>query len=170
MPKKAGGLLLALFLLFVAAAPALAAEQAAGAPATKVEVDEALFKRIEGNLMCTDGCGMILPTCDNNTAQQMRQQLREKLASGAKEDEIYAYMISIYGPEVMAAPPVDNPLNVAAWVLPFVAILAGGLFIYLLLDKWVFNRRADEKPEAPLEAGVSAEYDHLLDEEMKKHF
>lgn len=72
-------------------------------------VDEALFKQIEKNLMCTDGCGMYLSTCDNATAERMRGEIRAKLAEGASADQIYKYMIGIYGEEVMAAPPPEQP-------------------------------------------------------------
>lgn len=133
-------------------------------------VDEALFKEIEKNLMCTDGCGMYLVACDNATAEKMRAEIREKLAEGATADQIYKYMISIYGEEVMAAPPPDNPLNIAAWVLPFIGILAGGLVIYMALDKWVFYRHRKTGDEESLETADLAEYEEILDAEIKKYY
>ncbi len=135
------------------------------------QVDEALFKKIEANLMCTDGCGMYLAACDNTTAQRMRQQLRERLLAGDTEQQIYAYMISIYGEEVMAAPPKTNFLNITAWVLPFLGILGGGMVIYIAVDKWVFHRqgRRAEKPDAE-DAAELAAYEEILNAEMKKYF
>ncbi|TDA68571.1 MAG: cytochrome c-type biogenesis protein CcmH [Clostridia bacterium] len=133
-------------------------------------VDETLFKKIEANLMCTDGCGMPLATCDNATAQNMRQQIREQLAAGLTEQEIYSYMVGIYGEEVMAAPPPHVPFNLVAWVMPFLAILAGALIIYLALDRWVFDRRqaAHREPDAAEEADLEA-YEGVLQREMKKY-
>ncbi|GAW93737.1 cytochrome c-type biogenesis protein [Calderihabitans maritimus] len=133
-------------------------------------VDEELFKKIEANLMCTDGCGMYLKACDNYTAQQMREEIRQKLAEGMSEEEIYGYMISIYGEEVMAAPPPNVPFNITAWVTPFLAILGGGLVIYLALDKWVFYREQNRQAEEELDEIEAAEYEEILNEEMKKYY
>lgn len=131
-------------------------------------IDETLFKEIESNLMCTDGCGMWLPACENNTAQQMRAEIRQKLAEGAAADEIYAFMISIYGEEVMAAPPPQSRFNLIAWVLPFLLILGGGLVIYLALDKWVFNRQAAETGVGVVEESEIEAYEDVLEEETRK--
>lgn len=139
-------------------------------PARAQEIDEAMFNRIEANLMCTDGCGMNLAVCDNATAQAMRQEVRQQLAQGMSEPEIYAYMISIYGEEVMAAPPPHVPFNLVAWVAPFVGILLGGLVIYLSLDRWVFNRR--RSPGPPLQESEKIDlqaYEEVLEQEIKKY-
>lgn len=133
-------------------------------------IDEQLFKKIEASLMCTDGCGMYLPTCDNDTAQKMRAEIRSQLEAGASEKEVYAYMVSLYGPEVMAAPPKDNALNISAWVLPFLLILAGGLVIYLVLDRWVFNNRRQTAVQAEAVEEVPVEYEGILNKEIKKYF
>lgn len=138
-------------------------------PAAAEEVDEELFRKIEANLMCTDGCGMYLAACDNATAERMRQQIREKLAAGLTEKEIYAYMISIYGEEVMAAPPPQVPFNITAWVTPFLAILGGGVAIYLALDRWVFNRHRATPQETTDEEINLAGYEGILEEEIKKY-
>ncbi len=132
-------------------------------------VDEETFKKIEANLMCTDGCGMYLQACDNATAQQMRREIREKLSEGMTPEEIYGYMISIYGEEVMAAPPPSIPFNITAWVTPFLAILGGGLMVYMALDKWVFYNRTAED-DTDVDDADLAEYEELLDEEIKKHY
>ncbi|MDK2986325.1 MAG: cytochrome c-type biosis protein CcmH [Clostridia bacterium] len=132
-------------------------------------VNEELFKEIEANLMCTDGCGMYLQACDNATAQQMRQEIREKLAEGMTPEQIYAYMINIYGEEVMAAPPPSVPFNISAWVTPFLAILGGGLMIYLALDKWVFNNETSES-QIEVDDVDLAEYEDIIDEEIKRYY
>ncbi|MHB1125819.1 MAG: cytochrome c-type biogenesis protein [Bacillota bacterium] len=142
----------------------------AAAAGAETQVDEALFRKIESNLICTDGCGMYLPACDNSFAQQMRKDIRLKMTEGLAEKEIYAYMISIYGEEVMAAPPPSVPFNITAWVLPFVGILAGGLVIYMALDKWVFYNESGNKQEDQVEAADLAAYDDVLEDEVKKYY
>ncbi|MDN5348059.1 MAG: cytochrome c-type biosis protein CcmH [Clostridia bacterium] len=137
-------------------------------PAAAAPVDEALFKKIEANLICVDGCGMLLATCDNEVAGQERAQIRELLAGGATEEQVYAYMLNVYGEEVLAAPPTTSALNVMAWVLPFLGILAGGFFAYLLLDRWVFNRRA-RAVQLPVPEEDLAAYEDLLEAELRKY-
>jgi len=132
-------------------------------------IDEKLFKEIESNLMCTDGCGMYLKSCDNQTAQQMRAEIREKMGEGMKPEQIYGFMMSIYGEEVMAAPPASIPFNIVAWVTPFLAILGGGLIIYVALDKWVFIKKT-EGTEPDVSEVDMAEYEELVDDEIKKYF
>ncbi|MBO8168604.1 MAG: cytochrome c-type biogenesis protein CcmH [Thermoanaerobacteraceae bacterium] len=161
MRQKVILLLAVLLLNLVFALPALAEEYV---------VDEKLFKEIEANLMCTDGCGMYLKSCDNATAQQMRAEIRQKLKEGMTPEQIYGYMISIYGEEVMAAPPASIPFNIAAWVTPFLAILGGGLLIYTALDKWVFYRKTAESDTVLIDEADLAEYEELVDEEIKKYY
>jgi cytochrome c-type biogenesis protein CcmH len=132
-------------------------------------LDRALFKKIEANLMCTDGCGMYLKTCENATAQKMRRDIISMLTKGMSEKEIYGRMISIYGEEVMAAPPVSSKFNIIAWAGPFVAIIIGFIVIYLCLDRWIFNSRKKEAGTDINEKEIE-QYEDYLDEEIKKHY
>ncbi|WP_366923587.1 cytochrome c-type biogenesis protein CcmH [Metallumcola ferriviriculae] len=142
---------------------------AAPVSAQNFVVDEEVFKEVEADLMCTDGCGMYLKACDNATAQQMRKEIRERLSQGMTPEQIYGYMISVYGEEVMAAPPPSVPFNITAWVTPFLAILGGGLVIYTALDKWVFYNN-NEKENSGVDETDLAEYDEIVEEEMKKYY
>ena len=153
------GFMILSVLLLGMAVPAMSAEP----------VSEEMFRKIEANLMCTDGCGMYLPACENATAQQMRAEIRTKLTEGATADQIYAYMINIYGEEVMAAPPPQSRFNLTAWVLPFLLILGGGLVIYLALDRWVFNRNAAYAiAEAEIDDSEIEAFEDVLDRETRK--
>lgn len=138
--------------------------------AQDTEIDMALFYRVEKNLMCTDGCGMRLAVCDNATAQQMRQEIKEYLTAGQGEQEIYAAMIAKYGEEVMAAPPPSSPFNLTAWVMPFLLLLGGGLVIYVALDRWVFNHHSEATGQDVEDAVELAEYEQLVDAEVRKRF
>jgi cytochrome c-type biogenesis protein CcmH len=97
-----------------------------------------LYKEIENSLMCTDGCGMSLVACDNATALEMRDKIRQLITEGLVKEEILQSFVVIYGVEVLTYPPKQG-FNISAWVTPFIALLAGGLTIYLALDKWVFS-------------------------------
>lgn len=135
------------------------------------EWDVVLQKEIEAYLVCQDDCGMILKACDNQTAEYMRGIIIEKLKAGQSKQEVLDHFVTIYGEKVLAAPPVKG-FNITAWVVPFVAVIAGGLLIYFAVDKWVFHNRQDENlavtektPKIDL-----AEYEDKLQEELKKYF
>ena len=126
---------------------------------------------IEEMLVCQDSCGMLVSACENSTAEYMRGIVKERLTKGEGKEEILQYFVGIYGEKVLAAPPARK-FNILAWVTPFLAVLAGGLLIYTVLDKWVFyNRLETDHPEAKDEIEEKAEleqYREQLEQEMKK--
>ena len=68
------------------------------------------------------------------------------LRVGRSKDDILATFAARYGDHALAAPP-KRGFNLAAWVLPFVAIGAGGLGLYAALLRWTsVGRRPDEMP------------------------
>ena len=148
------------FLLSAPAEPALAAQ-----------VDQNLQREIEDNLICQDGCGMILSACENQTAEYMRKIIVDRLEKGQTKDEIMGYFVSIYGDKVLASPPAEG-FNITAWVTPFVAILGGGLAVFFFLDKWVFYaklERMDRDEAGPEQMADLSEYEEKLDAELRKY-
>jgi cytochrome c-type biogenesis protein CcmH len=130
-----------------------------------------LYKEIENSLMCTDGCGMTLIACDNTTAIQMRGEIRRFIAEGMTKEEILQSFVEIYGVEVLTYPPKKG-FSISAWVIPFVAILGGGLTIYLALDKWVFNHEEydlEQESELAQHEDDLEEYDRVLEKERRKY-
>lgn len=132
-------------------------------------IDRALFKKIEANLMCTDGCGMYLKVCENATAQKMRKDIISMLSNGMNENQIYAKMIATYGEEAMASPPISSKFNIIAWAGPFVAIIVGFIVIYICLDRWIFNNKKGNNGGRVNEEELE-EYSDFLDNEIKKHY
>ena len=141
------------------------------APASAAPVDQKLQQEIEDNLVCQDGCGMILSACENQTAEYMRKIIVDRLGKGQTKEEIMGYFVSIYGDKVLAAPPVKG-FNITAWVTPFVVILAGGVMVYFVLDKWVFYAKLDhmdrDEKESETQTDLS-EYEDKLDTELRKY-
>jgi len=140
-------------------------------PAWAVQVDQKLQKEIEEQLVCQDGCGMILSACENQTAEYMRKIIIDRLAKGQSKEDIMGYFVSIYGIKVLAAPPAKG-FNITAWVTPFIAIIAGGLLVYFVLDKWVFQAKLaqmdDEEKKVKKHIDLS-EYEDKLESELKKY-
>ncbi len=155
--------LLGLFLL-VAVAPVLADEPV-----------PALQKELEYLLVCQDGCGMLVGACDNATAAAMRKKIVEQLAVGKSKNEVLQYFVDVYGPKVLSAPKPEG-FNLTAWIVPFLAVIGGGIFIYFALDKWVFINRleknlAENEENQPVQNTPEnlEEYQEILDEELKRY-
>lgn len=169
--KKIGKITIFIFaLLLLINVPVYAADN--GAPAkideSKINTDE--LKQIEKLVVCQDECGMILADCDNQTALYMRNIIKQKMSAGKSQQEILDYFVGIYGEKVLAS-PTKKGFNMTVWVIPFVALLAGGLLIYLALDKWVFINKMEkfDAPELKTVDPELEEYQDKLDKELKKY-
>ena len=113
---------------------------------------------ISKELICQCGCTLTLANCTHGecmSRDSMLTLIEQKLAQGQSETGIIQFFVDQYGEQVLASPP-KRGFNLVAWVLPFVAILAGGGVIYIALKKWLWQGRqsptmatteADEKDE-----------------------
>jgi len=109
-----------------------------------------------------------LDTCELKACEQMREVIAEKLAAGANADEIRAYFIEQYGPQVLGEPPRQG-FNWLAWVLPFAAVILGAAWVFYILRRW--TRRLPVAPAAAPTSPLSdlpAEQLSRLQEELKK--
>ena len=84
------------------------------------------------------------------------------LDEGKTDDEIRTAFVAKYGPSVLIVPTAHG-FNLTAWIMPFVALLGGGLMVIYLLRTW----RARTTP-APLGPVDDARYRQQLEEELKK--
>lgn len=131
-----------------------------------------LQKEIEEMLVCQDSCGMVLYGCDNSTAEYMRNIIKEQLAQGRDKQAILNHFVSVYGEQVLSAPPKKG-FNLTAWVTPFVFMLVGIILIYLMVDKWVFVNKMEsedrkEQQDALSETKLELYQDKLADELRKR--
>ena len=117
---------------------------------------------------------MLVGACDNATAEAMRKKIVEQLAAGKNKDEVLQYFVDIYGPKVLSAPKPEG-FNLTAWIVPFLAVIGGGIGIYFVLDKWVFINRMEKslaenenKPVHNTPENLD-EYEEILDEELKRY-
>jgi cytochrome c-type biogenesis protein CcmH len=88
-----------------------------------------------------------LDVCPTQACAQWRELIRQKLAAGWSEKQIKDYFVEQYGERVLGAPPVKG-INWLVYVIPPLAILAGGFILYKALRTW--------KPVEP-QWGVSGE-------------
>lgn len=76
-------------------------------------------------------------------AQQMREQITQKVRAGESADQVRADFIAAYGDSVLMSPP-GRGLSAAVYLLPTVVIAAGLVIAVLLVRRWV--RRPEAEP------------------------
>ena len=105
---------------------ALVMSFALGAAPTLTPVQEARAIAIQKNLRC--------PLCDtgesieqsrSDISVKMRSDVREQVAAGKPDAEIYAFFAQRYGNFVLLDPPKSGR-NLLLWGAPLLALLAGG--------------------------------------------
>jgi len=145
-------------ILVVAAPPALAVK----------------YSDIEGEFMCTCGCGKTMKNCDDaecSVKRNLRSTVQGLVDSGKSRTEIINVMRKNYGDTILAAPPKEG-FNWAAYTTPFILVLAGALGIVLVVGSWVRQQHGPGNGEAANEPGaeeatVNKEYSDKLNKELK---
>ncbi len=130
----------------------------------------ATLSDISKQLICQCGCTLVLANCTHvecHSREAMTTFIAQQLDQGQSEKQILQLFVTQYGEQVLASPP-KRGFNLMAWLLPFVAILAGGVVIYAAIKKWVGRGRLSET-YAITEAGEENEkYQRQLEEELKE--
>lgn len=144
------------------------APAAAAAGAVTADQVDAVAKQ----LWCPLCSGVRLDACELKACSQMKEVIGEKLAQGVDVQAIKNYFVAQYGPQVLGEPPMEG-FNWLAWVLPVVAVIVGGVFVYSRTRKMVRTAPADAATQgagAPGQGAASAdEYAQKLDEELKHY-
>lgn len=154
------GLLFCLALLFIAGAtlsPVLAQETE---EVTANEVNE-----VARQLWCPLCSGVRLDSCDLAACIQMKEVIAVKLAEGEDAESIKAYFLDYYGPQILGEPPREG-FNWLAWLLPPLALLGGGIFV------WMRTRRMVQQSETTSAAAPMVptdEDERKLEEELKRY-
>ena len=113
----------------------------------------AMLADLENALMCKcdDKCGKVLMNCTCSTAAKTRKKFTKMLESGITVEQIIQQQVAKHGETVLSA-PTKAGFNLTAWVMPFGALLIGGVGLRRLLNTWSVNN----KPGAELS-------DHQID-------
>jgi len=147
------------FLLLAATVPWALAKEAAPAAA-----DPALEHRVmtlASELRCLVCQNQTIADSSAPLAEDLRNQVREKMRQGSSDSEILAYMVARYGDFVLYRPPLKLT-TVLLWFGPLL-LLAGGFFV---LVRRVLRRRpaqdleisaSERRRAAELLAGSEAE-------------
>jgi cytochrome c-type biogenesis protein CcmF len=175
------------FGIMLAATPAAHAQTMPPMPDTNtgtVRIENDMERAVFGSLRCMCGtCARdLLSTCTCETAEEARENIREKLRAGETRDAILAEYSAQYGAESLAVPP-NRGIFRAIWVVPVVGIAFGAYGIARIVRNW---RNGGDPPggaggdsggAAPPPGGASGQggaggaprddYDARLDEELR---
>lgn len=154
------------------------------APTREITADE--VNQVARQIWCPLCSGVRLDACELRACEQMKEVIAIKLAEGEDANSIIAYFVEQYGPQVLGEPPREG-FNWLAWILPVVALVAGGYFFWRTTQRMVRPRGDDELDEislaqvpnrqvitvtVPKEKGAITEedeYTQKLEEELAKY-
>lgn len=92
---------------------------------------------------------------------EVRGQIREMLAKGMSREEILDAYVDAYGEKILSAPRAQG-FNLLSYVLPAVALVAGGL----LVTAFFRRHRAATAPQPAVPGKIPGKYADLLKREV----
>lgn len=157
-----------IFLLLFAAFAGTIAAQTPTPDTSGISADR--VNEVARGLWCPLCSGVRLDSCELKACDQMKEMIAIKLAEGATEEEIKAYFLEQYGPQVLGEPPREG-FNWLAWILPIVALVGGGLFL-LIRSRRMIGGEAAHAPAAsdPSAPSTSQDpYSQKLEQELSRY-
>ncbi len=118
-------------------------------PAAGASCPKATLADIEDEVMCPV-CGVPLGLAEAPQAQRERAFVRRLIHRCRSKGEIERALAAEYGPTVLALPE-DHGFDLAAYLVPALAILAAGGGIALAMARWQRDRRRGASGRAAFE-------------------
>ncbi len=116
----------------------------AWAPAARADALDDQVRAIGKELRCPVCAGETVADSNAALAVQMRGVIRQKLEAGETTDQIKAYFVARYGPEILLTPQTSG-FTLGVWLMPIVALLVGLGVVFAVLRSWS-RRGADAAP------------------------
>jgi cytochrome c-type biogenesis protein CcmH len=121
---------------------ALAAAIAFGSPAYAVQPDEILAdpikearaRELSKELRCMVCQNQSIDDSDAPLARDLRLLVRERVSAGDTDSQVIDFLVARYG-EFVLLKPRFNPHTVLLWLLPPLALMGGGIAL------WVYSNR-----------------------------
>ena len=86
------------------------------------------------NLRCLICQGQSVADSNSEFAQTIKLVVRDQINEGKSEKEIYDFLVEKYGEWIVYKPPL-NKVNFVLWIFPYLALISGGVIIFLFLKK-----------------------------------
>jgi cytochrome c-type biogenesis protein CcmH len=116
---------------------------------------------IENEVMCPV-CGTPLSLAtEAPQAQRQRELIQRLIADCRSKEEIKTVLVAEFGDEVLALPD-DEGFDLAAYVVPALALLLAGGALGFAAVRWRKGRR-DPRAEAPTSGAAAARLDEDMD-------
>ncbi len=133
------------------AAAALIGSLALGAlvAAAGTPVSEDTVLEIGSQLRCVVCQSLSVADSPSETARQMREIIRERLAAGESPEQVKAYFVERYGLWILLSPPRQG-FNLLVWVVPFAALGLGLALVAILVRRWSRQSAAAQSPPDPV--------------------
>lgn len=130
--------------------------------------DRERVKEVAGDFICICGCNQVLHNCNHLNCPNrgpMTAEVEAQLDQGLSEEAIVQNFSQKYGLSVLSSPPASG-FNLAAWVMPFVALFAGAM-----VAVYFVRRSRSRWPEATSsnEGVNTAEDQNRVEEELRKY-
>ncbi|HVU78800.1 MAG TPA: cytochrome c-type biogenesis protein [Gaiellaceae bacterium] len=140
-------------LALLLAALVLAAPAAAGTRPSAAE--------LETELVCPV-CHETLDQSDSPAANQMKAEIRRRIAQGWTKKQIIDEMVANYGPGVLSTPS-RHGFDLLAWVLPIGGAIVGLGALGAGARYW-----SQTRDTPAVEAGLDPEMEQRIDEELRR--
>ena len=114
-------------------------------------VDERVVHDVAAQLRCVVCQNLSVADSPSETANQMRQIIRERIAAGESPEEVRAYFVEKYGQWILLSPPKEG-FNLLVWVVPFVGLGAGLVLVAVVLRRW--SRKPAAGPPTPVDPAM----------------
>jgi cytochrome c-type biogenesis protein CcmH len=105
---------------------------------------------IEDEVMCLV-CGTTLAVSDSPQADRERAFIRALIAQGDTKSQIKKALVAQYGPRVLATPS-DSGFDLAAWIVPGLAVILAAIAIAFAVVRWRRSRPAGQSRPLPTTA------------------
>ena len=120
------------------------------APAFEDAAQQDRYERLSRELRCLQCRSESIADSNVKLAADLRRQLRELIAAGKTDEEIFTYMTDRYSDYVLFKPPV-RPRTWLLWAAPVLLVLGGGIAAAV-----VISRKAKLPDTDPSDPGLGA--------------
>lgn len=108
--------------------------------------------------------GRTLAECPSPQAESLRMWIVVQEAAGRSQEDVLEELYARYGDDIRSTPRAEG-FGTAAYVIPVVVFLVGGVLVAAFLYRW--TRRGGGPPSSPPPA-LDPEMERRLDEELAR--